>query len=428
MPVQSKDVLAPEQEEVDAQRRRDAAATVKMIGPLVFMIVTGGQLLNQSRPVLVKNMTKGDVMVAASMLARFGGLGGAAEFILNPIIGRASDRFGRRPLLLLSPITCTLLRGLVFLFPTSANMIMVERMLSSAVVTGFFATMGAMLNDKLNSEELVVARGAISTYAGMGVILGPFLETFVLKLFGARTNFLAVALINAFVSIVMWTTAKETLPVSEQKPLSLKDCSPLSFLQMFRVGTVNQRLMAILLLQSFGELRINQDINMLNLRENLKWSPWEVSTFMSMMGVSVTVGGKTIKPSLRILGMRGHTTMCNLAMALAFYVQGTRSKYFSQYFALLLWFVGGRKRDAVEAMCTDITLENTDMGKGQVSAALMNFKSVAAVFGPPLSGAVYNYGQSVGNPGLAYWTTSFMYLCAEGVHFPMGNAELGVKR
>jgi hypothetical protein len=60
-------------------------------------------------------------------------------------------------------------------------MIMFERMLSSAVVTGFFGTMRAMLNDKLSMAELVVANGAISTYAGLGVMIGPFIETAVLS-------------------------------------------------------------------------------------------------------------------------------------------------------------------------------------------------------------------------------------------------------
>ena len=49
-------------------------------------------------------------------------------------------------------------------------------MLSSAVVTGFFATMRAMLNDKLNMEEMMVSGGAISFYAGMALLIGPFIE------------------------------------------------------------------------------------------------------------------------------------------------------------------------------------------------------------------------------------------------------------
>ena len=257
-------------------------------------------------------------------------------------------------------------------------------------------------------------------------MLGPFVETFVLERFGARGNFLAVASINVVVALVMFRTARETLPVADRKPLTLKDCSPLSFLQIFRTGSVNNRLLFILLLQSFGEGRINQDINMLNLRENLGWRPIQISTFMGLLGLTVTTGGKTVKPSLRILGMRGHTCMSNLIMALAFFIQGTQSKYLSQYLALSLWFFGGRKRDAVEAMSTDILLKNTDMGKGQIAAALSNFKSLAAIAGPPFAAQAYIYGQGIGNPGLPYWIIAGLHLIAEGVHQTLSNKRLGV--
>ena len=136
-------------------------------------------------------------------------------------------------------------------------------------------------------------------------MLGPFLETAVLSVFGARGNFLAVSLINVVVTVIMARTAKETLPVADRKSINLIDCSPLSFFKMLNTGSANVRLMFVLLLQSFGgekndefcikkeecciqneelcikseefcikmmnfaELRINQDINMLNLKDNL---------------------------------------------------------------------------------------------------------------------------------------------------------------
>merc|ERR1711959_284869 len=143
-----------------------------------------------------------------------------------------------------------------------------------------------MGNDKLKGEDLAVANGAMSVYAGTGVLIGPFIETAILNLFGARGNFLAVALINIVVTFFMFMKAPETLPVEEQKPLTVKDCSPFTFLGMLKAGSVNQRLMLILLLQSFGEGRVNQDINIQNLRDNLKWTPGEISTYFSLLGAS----------------------------------------------------------------------------------------------------------------------------------------------
>ena len=88
-------------------------------------------------------------------------------------------------------------------------------------------------------------------------------------------------------------------------------------------------------------------------------------------------------------------------LALTDFCCGLNKRYFSQYSCLALWFIGGRKRDAIEATCTKVTLERTDMGKGQVAAALSNFRSLAAIFGPPIAARIYTYGVSVGNPGIA---------------------------
>lgn len=290
-----------------------------------------------------------------------------------------------------------------------------------------------MLNDKLEGKDLVVASGAMGMYAGSGVIIGPFIEVLILKYFGARANFAAVSVLNVAVAGTMYKVAKETLAVEDRKPVNIEDCSPFTFVKMAKVGSVNRRLMAILLLQSFGEIRVLQDINMLFFRENLGWTPSAVSTFMSIIGASVVVGGKTVKASIEGFGMQGHTTMSNITMALSFFALGMGSpksnftKYGASYVALGLWFLGGRKRDAVETNCTGITLANSDMGKGQVASALSNFKSIGAIFGPPMMAKAYAVGLSRGDPGLPYRLVGLLYLMAEGVHLTMSREQMGIK-
>jgi MFS family permease len=310
---------------------------------------------------------------------------------------------------------------------------MFERMLSSAVVTGFFSTMRAMLNDKLEGKDLAVAGGAMSAWAGSGVIIGPYIEVLIMRYFGPRANFAVVAVLNTVVSVVMYRLARETLALEDRKPVTVKDCSPFTFVEMCKVSGVNRKLMLALLLQSFGEGRLMQDINMLSLRENLGWKYAEISTFMSILGLTITTGGWTVKWSLEKFGMYGHTRLSNLAMALAFFIQSLGSpanlgsKYITQYVALSLWFVGGRKRDALETLCTGETLRHTAMGKGQVSSALSNFKSMAAVLGPPLSAKAYSYGLRNKWPGLPYSLIGLMYLLAEAVHTTMTKKQMGIK-
>ena len=64
-----------------------------------------------------------------------------------------------------------------------------------------------------------------------------------------------------------------------------------------------------------------QDINQFNLRENLGWSPSQISTYQAIWGVSVLLGGVTVKSSIESLGFSGHTTLSNCALAFGFYCQ-----------------------------------------------------------------------------------------------------------
>ena len=111
----------------------------------------------------------------------------------------------------------------------SPRIMMLERALSTAVVSSFFSTMRAMFNDTLDREQLVVAggpatcmvnhcwrnhrhggqlsqllhvSGAISIYAGLGLLVGPYIEvtltimpTLTLTLTFICTVILAVAVI-----------------------------------------------------------------------------------------------------------------------------------------------------------------------------------------------------------------------------------------
>ena len=91
MPTTQSKLSAEEEEEFN-KSRKEAMKFMAMMGPCVFMIVTGGQLLNQSRPLLVLDIYNKNAQSAAAKLAQLGSLG-VMEFAFNPLIGRLSDKF-----------------------------------------------------------------------------------------------------------------------------------------------------------------------------------------------------------------------------------------------------------------------------------------------------------------------------------------------
>ena len=70
----------------------------------MFLNVTVLCLPIQARPIIVKQLTRGDVGATAALLATLTSGVGLAEFFVNPLVGALSDAYGRLPFLLLSPL------------------------------------------------------------------------------------------------------------------------------------------------------------------------------------------------------------------------------------------------------------------------------------------------------------------------------------
>ena len=87
---------------------------------------------------------------------------------------------------------------------------------------------------------------------------------------------------------------------------------------------------------------------------------------------------------------------------------------------------GGRKRDAVEAIVTDVSLANSDMGKGQIAAALSNFKSLATIFGPSLAGYMYSFGFRNGISGAPFYQIALFYVIADLLFRSLSKKEMGI--
>lgn len=64
----------------------------------------------QARPIIVKQLTRGDAGAASLLLATLTSGVGLAEFFVNPIVGALSDAHGRLPFLLLSPLASLALK------------------------------------------------------------------------------------------------------------------------------------------------------------------------------------------------------------------------------------------------------------------------------------------------------------------------------
>lgn len=71
-----------------------------------------------SRTTLLQELVKNDSARMVNILSAWASTIGAAEFLLNPTMGRLSDYYGRKPFMLMSPVACVVLKTWCALNPS----------------------------------------------------------------------------------------------------------------------------------------------------------------------------------------------------------------------------------------------------------------------------------------------------------------------
>ena len=112
------------------------------------------------------------------------------QFFCAPLIGNLSDRFGRRPVLLLSLAAFGLDYALMGLAPTIAWLF--AGRLVAGIVGGSYVTANAYIADVSDPEDRAKNFGLIGAAFGVGFIIGPVIGG-VLGEYGARLPFFAAA-------------------------------------------------------------------------------------------------------------------------------------------------------------------------------------------------------------------------------------------
>lgn len=132
------------------------------------------------------------------------------SLISTPFIGRLSDRYGRRPLLLVSQAgTCL---GFVMLgFSTSLWMVFAGRILDG-VTAGNLSTAQAYISDHTAPENRAKSFGIIGIAFGIGFMVGPGMGGWLSAQYGMHVPFIVSACLSALSIACTWTLLPRELP------------------------------------------------------------------------------------------------------------------------------------------------------------------------------------------------------------------------
>ncbi|MEP4198636.1 MAG: TCR/Tet family MFS transporter [Aliishimia sp.] len=334
-------------------------------------------------PTLVEQVNGGTAAAIAIWLVILTSTFSLMQFLFGPVLGNLSDRFGRRPVLLISLVVL----GIDYLVMAVATSIWV--LLFGRIIAGITAatnsTASAYMADISKPDEKAARFGLIGAAFGMGFVIGPILGG-TLAGFGTRAPFYVAAALafgNAiFGSIVLVETVDDRI----RRPFEWRRANPLgAFNSIGKIPGLRNLLFVFFLYQmAFASY---SSIWAIYTGTRYGWSEQTIGFSLTIFGLSFAlVSALLIRPAIRWLGERGCVIYGHVGDILIFILIGAMSSGFWLLILTPLAALPGIITPALQGMMSKAV---GDDAQGELQGALTSASAVAMIPAPLVMGAVF---------------------------------------
>jgi DHA1 family tetracycline resistance protein-like MFS transporter len=327
----------------------------------------------------------GDTAGAAKMYGLFGTVWALMQFFAMPVMGALSDRFGRRPVILLSNFGLGLNYVLMALAPNLA-WLFVGRVISG-ITSASVSTGMAYVADVTPPPKRPAAFGMIGVAFGLGFVLGPALG----GLFGSvdpRLPFWAAAgfsLLNALYGLFV---LPESLPPGNRRAFAWRRANPVGSLKLLRSHPELFGLAGVVFLSSLAHAALPSTF-VLYAGYRYAWDSRTVGFMLAAIGAcSAIVQGVLVAPAVRRFGERPVLLAGMLAGALGFVIYAvapTGTAFMAGVPVVALW---GLASPAAQALMTRHIGADE---QGELQGANGSVLGIAMMVGPTMFAATFAY-------------------------------------
>ena len=387
--------------------RRGAVAFI-FITILLDMFALG--LILPILPKLVESFVDNDTASAARIFGLFGTAWAAMQFFFSPVLGGLSDRFGRRPVVLLSNLGLALDYVLMALAP-SLTWLFVGRVISG-ITSASVSTAFAYIADVTPAEQRAAVFGKVGVAFGAGFILGPAVGG-LLGGMDPRLPFWVAAGLSFANTLYGWLILPESLPPDRRSPFRWKSANPLGALHLLRSDRVLAGLSVVNFLAQVAHVVLPSTF-VLYATYRYGWDTTTVGLTLAMVGIcSIAVQGAAIGPMVRRFGERRALLLGLGCGAVGFLIYGaapTGPLFWLGIPVMALWGVAGA---ATQALTTQLVAPDQ---QGQLQGATNSVQSVSQLVGPFLFTLTFAY--FIGNqaplklPGAPFLLAALLMLLA----------------
>jgi MFS transporter, DHA1 family, tetracycline resistance protein len=283
----------------------------------VFLDIVGLGIILPVLPGLILELTDGDNIANAAVIGGYLVFVYASmQFLFSPILGNLSDRWGRRPILLLSLVGLSLDYLLMAWAPTLI-WLFVGRVLSG-ICGAAMGTATAYVADITPREKRSQRFGLIGAAFGLGLIVGPVIGG-ELGEFGPRAPFYLAAVLAAANVIFGFFVLPESLSKFRRRRFDFKRANPFGAIMAFRHTPIILVLLGALFLFALAGQTYPNMWNFYTIRQ-FDWTPSQVGRSLGVFGILFALSQAVlVGPAIRYFGVAA-TILTGLAVAVIAFI------------------------------------------------------------------------------------------------------------
>jgi MFS transporter, DHA1 family, tetracycline resistance protein len=367
-------------------------------------------------PELVKSFVGGDASTAGFYVGTIGATYSLMQFIFAPILGALSDRFGRRPVLLISLFGLSidyLIQG----FAPSLMWLFIGRLVAGIMGASFTAA-NAYIADVSNETNRARNFGLMGVMFGIGFIIGPSLGGY-LGGIDLRLPFFVSAALAFANGLYGYFILPESLPLESRSSFSVAKLNPLGALGYLQKYPMVAGIAIAVLFSSLAQRGL-ENVWVLYTGYRYQWDQSTNGYVLGLLGfTAVIVQGGLVGPVVRKFGPRRVAVFATIVMSIGYMSYGLANQGWMIPIVIVFGSIGGLAGPSIQSLVTS-QVSASDQGKVQGAiASIVSLTSIAAplIFSAGLFRHFTSKEAAIQLPGAPFFLGSMLLFVAACILF-----------
>ncbi|WP_430403906.1 TCR/Tet family MFS transporter [Fluviicola sp.] len=300
----------------------------------------------------------------------------AMQFLFSPLIGNLSDRYGRRPIILMSLLGLGLDYVFMYFAPSLAWLIIGRAV--SGMFGASFTTAAAYIADISTDKNRAQNFGLIGAAFGVGFIIGPAIGG-VASEFGLRVPFMVAAFLSLANFVYGLIFLKESLPVTDRRKFELSRANPIGAIKQIVHFPKYRGLFVVTFIVLLSNMAIHSVWNYYTIAR-FGWETKDVGISLAVVGVCFgLVQGALSGPIVKRMGEKGAATLGLVILSVVTLGIGLLPYGWMMYVIILPYAFSGIVDPSIRSLVSGEAKSNE---QGELQGIFTSLMSLAEIIGP----------------------------------------------